>query len=167
MSCPAKKGNDYWKLRKKHGKDKLFSSPEIFADAVEGYFSWLEANPLYKGEVVRTGDRTGEQIKSEVARPATMYGLCNHLGITTKTYFNYEKMEGYESFHEIFEYVHERIKAHQLEGAIAQLYNGNLVARINNIKEQTDATIRNLDVEGKSDDELKAAMKAIETVRQN
>lgn len=28
----APKGNQFWKLRSKHGRDKLFSSPEILND---------------------------------------------------------------------------------------------------------------------------------------
>ena len=52
MGAPT--GNEFWKLRSKHGRDKLFQSPELLWDAAEEYFQWSVDNPLieidYKGK---------------------------------------------------------------------------------------------------------------------
>jgi len=44
----APTGNEFWKLRTKHGRDKIFSTPEILWDAACEYFQWVEDNPLYE-----------------------------------------------------------------------------------------------------------------------
>ena len=41
----APKGNQFWKLRSKHGRDKLFTTPELLWQAACEYFEWCENNP--------------------------------------------------------------------------------------------------------------------------
>jgi hypothetical protein len=40
MAQGAPKGNEFWKLRSKHGRDKLFATPELFWQAALEYFQW-------------------------------------------------------------------------------------------------------------------------------
>jgi hypothetical protein len=42
----APKGNQFWKLRSKHGRDTLFESPEKMWEAACEYFQWCDDNPL-------------------------------------------------------------------------------------------------------------------------
>ena len=44
MSAP--KGNEFWKLRSKHGRDKIFSDPNMLWEAACEYFQWCQDNPL-------------------------------------------------------------------------------------------------------------------------
>ena len=50
----APKGNQFWKLRSKHGRDKLFTTPELLWEAACEYFEWIDENPLiqidYRGK---------------------------------------------------------------------------------------------------------------------
>ena len=41
----APKGNKFWMLRSKHGRDKLFATPELLWDAACEYFQWCDENP--------------------------------------------------------------------------------------------------------------------------
>lgn len=43
----ASKNNQFWKLRSKHGRDTLFSSPEFLWSAACEYFDWCDENPWY------------------------------------------------------------------------------------------------------------------------
>ena len=42
----APKNNDFWKFRSKHGRDKLFESPELLWEEACKYFQWIKDNPL-------------------------------------------------------------------------------------------------------------------------
>ena len=38
----APKNNQFWKLRSKHGRDKIFKTPKILWEAACDYFEWCE-----------------------------------------------------------------------------------------------------------------------------
>ena len=44
----APKGNKFWMMRSKHGRDKLFASPQLLWQAACEYFQWVTDNPLYE-----------------------------------------------------------------------------------------------------------------------
>ena len=46
----APKGNQFWKIRSRHGRTKLFETPELLWEAATEYFEWCEANPWNKTE---------------------------------------------------------------------------------------------------------------------
>jgi len=47
-------GNQYWKKRSKHGRDRIIQSHEFLADAADEYFQWCIDNPIlqkdYRGK---------------------------------------------------------------------------------------------------------------------
>jgi hypothetical protein len=61
----APKGNQFWKLRSKHGRDKLFASPELLLESACEYFQWCDENPWLSIETTTSdkGTFTKEQIK--------------------------------------------------------------------------------------------------------
>jgi len=50
-------GNEFWKARSKHGRDKIFTTPEILWEAACEYFEWVADNPLQKSNYL---SRRGE-----------------------------------------------------------------------------------------------------------
>ena len=42
----APKGNQFWKKRSKHGRDKIITDPQCLADAADEYFQWCVDNPI-------------------------------------------------------------------------------------------------------------------------
>ena len=48
MSAPT--GNQFWKARTKHGRNKLFADAETLWDACCEYFQWVEDNPLWEAK---------------------------------------------------------------------------------------------------------------------
>ncbi len=147
--CAAPKGNQYWQLRTKHGRDKLFATPEQLWEAACEYFQWCDENPwLTKKAIQKTvpvkrkrqkGKKTIEetvneqQVQQEVtptARPYSLSGLCIYLGIHTKYWYEYKKLNKEdEDFSDIIARIEETIETQQFEGAVVGAFNANIIAR--------------------------------------
>lgn len=130
---PAPKGNQFWKARTKHGRDKIFASSEVLWEACQEYFQWVEDNPLseeklfcYQGQVTRdTIDKM---------RAMTIGGLCIFIGITQETWNQWRKDK---DFSEIVARTDEIIRTQKFAGAAAELLNPNIIARDLGLKDQT------------------------------
>lgn len=128
----APKGNQFWKLRSKHGRDKLFATPQLLWEAACEYFDWCDKNPLieidFKGK---------DAIKVELPkmRPYTMQGLCIYLGCNTKYFFDFEKRINQrkgrisKDFSEIITRIREVVYNQKFSGAAAGFLNPNIIAR--------------------------------------
>jgi hypothetical protein len=135
MAAPL--GNQYWRLRETHGRDKEYETPDELLSECIKYFEWVDQSPWYKNEqlktpVVKSVDKeTGVKEYTTIAqiptaRPYTIVGLCVHLGITFKTWKEYCKREG---FVQITSRVEEVIETQQFEGASVGAFNANIIAR--------------------------------------
>lgn len=142
MGAPL--NNQFWRLRSKHGRDKIFEDPETFKDAAYDYFDKCDNNPWNKMEVVKTGVEAGKLLPVPTQKPYSIKGLCIFLGITEQTFLNYEGNENYKDFFEVFTHIRDIIENNQLEGATVGAYNANIVARKLGLKEEVNQTI-NLD----------------------
>lgn len=146
-------GNNFWQLRSKHGRDKIFSSPDVFLEQAYEYFKHCDDNPWYKNEAVKGGHMAGEIVQVPTQRPYTLKGLCIFLGITEQTFLNYENSETHKDFFDVFTHVREVIENNQLEGATVGAYNANIIGRLlgladkQEIKHDVKADISNLSTE--------------------
>lgn len=127
MGAPEK--NSFWKLRAKHGRDKIFTSPEIFLESAYEYFEHCDLNPWMKNEAVKSGEYTGQIIQVPTQKPYTIQGLCIFLGITEQTWLNYSNDEKYKDFFDVFTHVRQIIENNQFEGATVGAYNAAIIAR--------------------------------------
>lgn len=121
----APKGNQFWKARTKHGRDKLFSSPEILWEACCEYFEWVENHPLKAAELVKYQGRARLRRVPRM-RAMTIGGLCVFLGIHRGTWNEWRKVDDYS---EVVTRVEEIIYDQKLTGAAADLLNANIIAR--------------------------------------
>ena len=126
----APKGNQFWKARAKHGRDKIFKTPELMLEAAFDYFNWAEENPLTKA-IVYQGVVTGQET---LLRAMTIKGLCIYWGVNT-FYFNdfignldLEKKQD-KDFSQVINTIKEIIETQKFEGASAGLLNPNIIAR--------------------------------------
>ena len=126
---PAPKGNQFWKLRTKHGRDKVYSDPDVLLSASYEYFETCNKNPWYKNDAVRSGKNVGKIISVPTQRPYTLVGLCVFLGITKQTWYNWKETAS-KDFIDIITHVEEVIQQNQLEGATVGAYNHNIIARL-------------------------------------
>lgn len=126
----APEGNQFWKLRSKHGRDKLFETPELLWEAACEYFEWCEANPLIEIDF-KTVDKVLEEIRLPKMRPFTIHGLCLYLDCGT-SYFRNFKLEDRgqaEDFKAVIEKIEETIYNQKFEGASAGFLKENIIAR--------------------------------------
>src|SRR5690242_9247138 len=89
MAAPI--GNQFWKNRSKHGRDKLFATPELLLEVAEDYFQWCDEHPWVKKEPIKSGDRTGELIEVPTERPYTLSGLCIYLNASESFWKEFRK----------------------------------------------------------------------------
>lgn len=146
----APKGNKFWELRSKHGRDKLFATPELMWEAACEYFQWCEDNPLMEATIVKgtTLDLdTGVSKPYDIAelpkmRPYTYQGLCGYLGCNTE-YFNQFKRNlepGEKDFSRVLTRIADVIYRQKFEGAASGFLNPNIIARDLGLTDKSDIT---------------------------
>jgi len=145
---PAPKGNRFWELRSKHGRDKLFTSPELLWQAACEYFEWCENNPLYKSEakVISGFKESGsvEIVDVPLIRAFTIQGLCSYLGCNT-AYFRNFKLQNHDhnkDFSAVITHIEEIIYNQKFSGAASGIFNSNIIARDLGLTEKTDLTTK-------------------------
>lgn len=130
----APKGNQFWKARTKHGRDKLFASAELLEEACQEYFQWVEDNPLYESRLVSyQGESKLESVPK--MRAMTIGGLCIFLDITTQTWFQWRQDN---DFADVVTRVEQAIREQKFAGAAAEMLNPNIIARDLGLRDSTD-----------------------------
>jgi hypothetical protein len=147
MAAPV--GNQFWKQRSKHGRDKLFTTPELLWEAASEYFEWCDNNPWIKveqlskpttttEEVVTGAGKTKNATKKQTlhyiaelptARPYTLTGLCLYLDCGKNYFDQFKDSEGNEGFSGVITRIEDIIYTQKFEGAAVGAFNANIIAR--------------------------------------
>src|SRR5579862_894100 len=140
MAAPV--GNQFWKLRSKHGRDKLFSNPEAMWEAACEYFNWCDAHPWFRNEPIKSGMEQGTCMKIHMARPYTIQGLCRYLHCNTAYFrtFKSQLTEKNKDFNTVIKDIEEAIYQQKFEGAAVGAFNANLIARDLGLADKTELT---------------------------
>ena len=130
-------GNDFWKHHSKHGRDKIFTTPEILWEAACEYFEWVKDNPLY--ETIIQGNKEWQVPKM---RAMTIEGLCIFLDVESRTFHNYadKTKEEYKAFFHITTQIKHIIRTQKFEGASAGFLNANIIARDLGLSDKQEVT---------------------------
>jgi hypothetical protein len=138
---PAPIGNQFWKLRSKHGRDKLFASPSLLWKAACEYFEHTDARKWVKKDWV---GKDAFEVERETETPYTLTGLCLYLDCSD-TYFNHfaKLLEGREDqeskdFIEIITRIRQICYTQKFEGAAVGAFNASIIARDLGLKEKTE-----------------------------
>lgn len=126
----APKGNQFWKLRSKHGRDKLFATPKLLWEAACEYFEWCEANPLLETKgFAYQGVVTKEEFPK--MRAMTLSQLCFYLHCNEAYFrtFKAQLPEGEEDYNTVIKEIEQTIYNQKFQGASADLLNANIIAR--------------------------------------
>ena len=160
MAAPI--GNQFWKLRSKHGRDKLFETPELLWEAACEYFEWMEEHPLYESKgFAFQGSVTTETFP--VMRAMTLSGLCLYLNCN-EAYFRTFKSQlpkDEQDFNTVIEAIEKTIYNQKFQGASADLLNANIIARDLGLSDKqvtenkTDITLTDIDYSKLSDATLR------------
>ena len=140
MAAPV--GNQFWKARSSHGRDKIFSTPEVLWDAACEYFQWVEDNPLHEAKAFSfQGESWIESVPK--MRAMTIEGLCIFLGVNSKYFNQFESSLDTDSdegkgFSNVICNVKEIIRQQKFVGAAADLLNPNIIARDLGLSDKQD-----------------------------
>jgi hypothetical protein len=135
MAAPKK--NQFWRLRSKHGRDKLFATPELLWDAACEYFEWCENNPLYKtNQFAFQGMVSQDEVP--VMRAMTLGQLCFYLGCNVNYFivFKSRLTAKDEDFDRVIKDIENTIYTQKFQGAAAGLLNANIISRDLGLKEE-------------------------------
>lgn len=132
----APKGNQFWKARTKHGRDKLFASAEVLWAACCEYFDWVEKHPLMESKAFHN---QGEVVMASIPkmRAMTIDGLCIFLDIDTMTW---RRWRDDDDFCAVVTRAESIIRSQKFSGAAADLLNANIIARDLGLKDGQDHT---------------------------
>lgn len=147
MAAPT--GNEFWKLRSKHGRDKIFSSPDLMWDSACEYFQWCEDNPLlevdFRGKMI-------EKVELPKMRAFTIQGLCLYLGVNTQYFCDFKKGlkdkndEISKDFSLVVTRIEETIYNQKYTGAAAGFLNPNIIARDLGLKDSVENSFVDNDI---------------------
>ena len=116
-----------------------FNNPDQVWKLYQNYLKHIANTPMYRNELIKSGERAGEQIPVRVDVPPNIWGFCLFADIDRKTYYKYLKAGEDSNIDKqlihIFTRVDNDIKQKQITGAAVNLYNANIVARLNGLKE--------------------------------
>lgn len=156
MAAPV--GNQFWKARAKHGRDRIFSSPDAMWESALEYFQWVEDNPLYEEKAwCHQGEVTVH--KAPKMRAMTLQGFCSFIDAHLDTFYEYEKRE---DFFEVCTKIKETMYQQKFTGAAAELLNPSIIARDLGLADKTEqdqklsGALGIADLSGKTDEELHA-----------
>jgi hypothetical protein len=121
----APKGNQFWKLRTKHGPDKLFANGDLLWKACEEYFQWCEDNPLWGSKTAQFQGAPVDLPEAKM-RAMTISGLVLYLGIDRSTWTEWKSNKDLSA---IVTRVEEVMYSQKFAGAAADLLNPNIIAR--------------------------------------
>ena len=116
------------------------------AEQIDNYFKkwvteFLPTQYYIKSELIKSGERAGEQANIKIAKPPTVQGFCLFIDCDKGTLYNIVSGDSSNIDPELINAVarvHDYIQDYQVGGAINGLYNPMLVARINGIRETID-----------------------------
>lgn len=132
----ATKGNEFWRKRAKHGRDKIFSTPDELWNAAVEYFEYTDTRVWnktdFKGKDV-------EEVLIPTSVPYTMTGLCIFLDVNT-AYFRQFKTDN-KDFSTIISRIEDIIYTQKFEGATVGTYNANIIARELGLTDKQESTV--------------------------
>lgn len=124
MAAPI--GNEFWKLRSKHGRDKIFADPSVMWETACEYFQWCEDNPIKQQNWV---GKDGNEVERELTRPFTLSGLSVYMDCDEQTLKNYGTKEEHKDFFGVYTRISQIIRTQKFEGAAVGIFNANIIAR--------------------------------------
>lgn len=110
----------------------LYTTAKEFVDAACEYFKSYNENPIYKAEVIKSGDKAGTTFSVPMARPYTVTAMCLFLNIGEKFLYNKKATaikEKDEEWIEAIEWVEAVIFTQKFELTAVGLLNSTAMVR--------------------------------------
>lgn len=126
-------GNNSWWDRMKHGRDKIFATPDILLKEIDDYFKHASNNPMFQKEEWKTVNGKLKKVSIGLANVYTMEGLSIHLGVSPQylAVFAIKLLDTdplKSDFLKVIEYAKSTIYHQKFTGASSNTFNANLIA---------------------------------------
>ena len=131
----APKGNQFWKLRSKHGRELIFSSPTVLWEACVEYLEATDARVWVKKDWV---GKNAIPVDRETVPPYTLTGLFVFLDIDRKTWDLYRNRE---DFIPVVTRIEQIMYTQKFEGATVGAFNPSIIARELGLKDTSEVNI--------------------------
>lgn len=168
----APKYNEFWKFRSKHGRNKLFDSPELLWEEAVKYFQWCVDNPLIE---VDFRGKDAVEVYLPKMQAFTWAGLEYYLDMDLRRYrdaLNGSLHSGgsHDDFVQVLVRINNVIYNQKFTGAAAGLLNPNIIARDLGLTDKSEVKQINIqeeyvNYEMLSDEALKEISDASQTKR--
>ncbi len=133
----ATPGNQWWQLRAKHGRDKLFEKPDHLWEAAVEYFEHTDKRKWIKKDWV---GKDAEPVERETETPYTLTGLCLYLDCDISYFRKFKENAKNNDFFPIIHRIEQILYTQKFEGAAVGVFNANIIARDLGLKDQSEAT---------------------------
>ena len=122
----------------------IYVTPEELEAYFEQYKEWAKTNPILEQDYV---GKDGQEVYRKRNRALTFDGFeiwlrknskikcCQHILDNVKSAYN--------DFIDVARYIKASVKADQIEGGMAGIYNPSITQRLNGLKEQTETLSTN------------------------
>lgn len=134
----APKGNQFWKLRSKHGRDKLFETPDLLWDAACEYFQWCDEHP-WATTKTKTSKYKKEKEEIPVQRPYSLTGMLLYMGASEEYWREFKKAKHFD-FLGVIADIEAVINTQQFEGAAVGAFNANIISRKLGLADKSEIT---------------------------
>lgn len=119
---------------------RIFKTPEDLYEAFEKYKKWAKANPFIIKDWV---GKDANEVYREKERCLSVDGFevyCyKHYGCVSQYFDN--KDGYYNDFVAICSRIRREVRADQIEGGMAMIYNASITQRLNGLVEKTESNI--------------------------
>lgn len=133
---PAPKGNQFWKLRLKHGRDRIIKSPEELWDNALEYFRWCDENPIIE---IDFRGKNVERVELEKRRPYQKDAFA--LACDCSSWDVIEALKTVnEDFLAVVTRIERAITLQKYEGAAVGQFNPLIIARDLGLSDQQKHT---------------------------
>lgn len=134
-------GNQFWKMRSKHGRDKIFKTPDMLWQAACEYFEYTDSRKWKKKDWV---GKDAEQVEREFDTPYTLTGLVIFLDVNSGFWSEFKKNN--PDYSEIITRIENIIYTQKFEGAAVGMFNANIIARDLGLNDKADLTTNGKDI---------------------
>lgn len=138
----APKGNQFWKLRSKHGRDKLFTSPQLLWEAACEYFEYCDDNPLI---AIEYNGKDADRCEVPKPVPYTLEAFCLYIEADDEYLTKFEKRikdaennEVNNEFLRVITRIRQIIRHQKFSGAAAGFFKENIIIRDLGLREAKD-----------------------------
>ena len=137
----APKGNQYWKLRSKHGRDRIITSPEILADSADEYFQWCIDNPIFEVDYKSAG-RELQRVELPHPRAFKKNELARFCHLAQwRSIEELMEVEGLgKDFSQVITRIEGIIADQKYDYAVVGMFNSNIVARDLGLSDKKELT---------------------------